>query len=212
MNVISGSYTQQSGATAFASRMFDALDTKKQGYLSESDLNGLLKSSDDSTANAGNMIRALDTDGDGKVTKTEFTSAIDKMVTQLGDQMMQARMGRGGPPAGAPPPPPKGDEAGLSKDQLSDMAAKSSDSPAASDLNALIASFDTADTNGDGKVSFSEAQAFREETQAQDADVARPSSTEDVARQFLRSMAQYLASASGVDGGSGESGGVSLMA
>jgi Ca2+-binding EF-hand superfamily protein len=192
--------------------MFDALDTKKQGYLSELDLQGLLKSADDSTANAGDMIRALDTDGDGKVTKSEFSSAIDKMVTQLGDQMMQARMGRGHPPAGAPPPP-KGDDAGLSKDQLSEMAAaQSSDSPASSDLNALVASFDAADANGDGKVSFSEAQAFREKTQSQDDDAARPSSSEDAARQFLRSMAQYLASASGVESGSGESGTVSLMA
>jgi Ca2+-binding EF-hand superfamily protein len=183
-----------SGSASFAGKIFDALDTKKQGYLSETEIQAALTSGQTTSSSAKNVLTALDADGDGKVTKAEFTDAIDKMAQQLGDQMLQARMAHGRPPQGAPPQgAPAPDAGGMTKDQLSVMAAdEKAGSSGAQGLKALVASFDQADTDGDGKVSFEEARAFSEQKQTSDTAATTP--TGDAAQRFLRVIAEYLSS------------------
>lgn len=195
------------GSTGFAGKMFDALDTKKQGYLSEADIQSALSSTPSTSSSAKDVLAALDGDGDGKVTKAEFTDAIDKMAQQLGEQMMRSRIAHGRGPAGPPAgKPPSVDGAGFTKDELSAMASKASSNSAKSQsLQSLVANFDAADTDGDGKVSFAEARAFREKEQTSETGSAAGGS--DPAQRFLQVIAQYLSSESGNgnEGGVGQS-------
>jgi Ca2+-binding EF-hand superfamily protein len=153
-----------------AGKLFDKLDTKQQGYLELSDLqsafDGLSTSSGSSSVE--DVFSQLDGDSDGKVTKDELTSSLQALAEQLDSQFAQQRMrgsdGGGGPSGmqGMPPPPPPGDDAGFSKDELSQQLEEigSSDSTRASLIDKIVNNFDAADSDGDGKVSFKEAMAY----------------------------------------------------
>jgi len=146
-----------------ADKLFGALDTDNQGYIEESDLASALSSiSGSDSSNAADLFASLDSDSDGKVTRDEFSSALQSAASQLDAQFDEMRM-QGGMP---PPPPPPGDDAGFSKDELSDQLAEigDTDSKRSSLISDIVANFDAADTDGDGKVSFKEAMAY-EQTQ-----------------------------------------------
>lgn len=133
------------------------------------------------TSSADDLFAQLDSNGDGKVTKDEFTSSLKKLSDELDSQFNNMRMnGFGGQQGGGmsaaggmPPPPPDGggaqggqggSDSGFTKDQLTSQLNDigSSDSKRASLLSNVVNNFDTADSNGDGKVSFSEAMALQQ--------------------------------------------------
>lgn len=150
------------------SQIFAKLDTKSQGYLEKSDLvSAFSKIGDDNSSSvAEDVFQALDSDQDGKVTESEFSSTLSKLQEQLDSQFDQMRMqghgGHGPQGMGGMPPPPPQNDTGFTKDELSSQleASDSSDSQRTSLISNIVQNFEAADTDGDGKVSFSEAQAY----------------------------------------------------
>jgi Ca2+-binding EF-hand superfamily protein len=191
---------------------FSKIDTKGQGYLDKADLESALggisgSGQTDASASADAMLKALDGNSDGKVTKQEMSDGLEKLASALDSQFdnMRTRDGQhahngspshagGGKPSGA-------DGAGFSKDELTTMATQAADSgsQAAANLSSLVASFDQADTDGDGKVSFQEAQAFRAGDASASASSASGSSApglgasddHKVMGQIMRLIASY---------------------
>lgn len=159
---------QKPDPSAMAADVFSLLDTANKGYIDSTDLAGALASTG-SAASAEQLFGSMDADSDGKVTQQELGSLLQKVADSLEDSFGAARVGQamGNRP---PPPPPGGEDEGLSAEQIGSMAAEAeaSGSPQASELSALAESFDEADTNQDGKVTFQEAMAFRE-SQANEA-------------------------------------------
>jgi Ca2+-binding EF-hand superfamily protein len=155
---ISGSNTwsmMQSMRQKMAEDLFAKLDTSSQGYIDKSTLQAALENASSSTSNVDALFSKLDVDGDGKVTKQEFTDTLQQLESQL---HANANLQSGGMP---PPPPPQND-AGFTKDELSSQLSEigSTDSKRSSLISSVIANFDKADTDGDGKVSMQEAMAF----------------------------------------------------
>lgn len=151
-----------------SSKLFSALDTKSQGFLEKSDFvsafSKLSSSSSDSTS-VDDIFSALDSDSNGQVTESEFSSTLAKLQEQLDSQFNQMRMhgsGGGGPQGAGGPPPPPADDAGFTQDELSSQleAIGSSDSKRGSTISNIVNNFEAADTNSDGKVSFTEAMAY----------------------------------------------------
>ncbi|MCG2578790.1 EF-hand domain-containing protein [Dechloromonas sp. XY25] len=150
------------------SQLFAKLDTKSQGYLEKSDLLSAFAKigGDSSSSSADEVFQALDSDSDGKVTESEFSTTLSKLQEKLDSQFTQMRMqghgGHGPQGMGGMPPPPPQDDAGFTKDELSSQLEDigSSDSQRSSFISNVVQNFEAADTDGDGKVSFSEAQAY----------------------------------------------------
>jgi Ca2+-binding EF-hand superfamily protein len=163
---ISGSSSSsmiQSMRQKMAEDLFAQLDTSSQGYIDKSTLQAALdktsssSSSTSSTTNVDALFSKLDNNGDGKVTKQEFTDTLKQLESQL---QANANPQSGGMP---PPPPPQND-AGFTKAELTSQLSEigSSDSKLTSLISSVIANFDKADTNGDGKVSMQETMAFEQ--------------------------------------------------
>ncbi|MCE9632686.1 MAG: EF-hand domain-containing protein [Methylophilales bacterium] len=155
-----------SNVSSMMSQLFARLDTKKQGYIDKSELQSAFAevsstdgASSDSTASADALFAKLDANGDNQVSQDELSTGIQNLASQLESQFHQMRMQGQGQ---GMPPPPDDSNGGLTKDQLSSMATKigSQNSEMASKLTDLVNNFDKADSNGDGKVSRQEAQAY----------------------------------------------------
>ncbi|MDP3637912.1 MAG: EF-hand domain-containing protein [Azonexus sp.] len=156
-------------ASQMASQLFSRLDTKSQGYIEKTDLASAfsqISTQTGSSPSVDDVFSALDGDSDGKVTKDEFASVLAQLQEQMDSQRMQGA--HGGPPGagGMPPPPPPGNDAGFTKEELSSQleSAESSDTQRNSLLTKIVENFEAADSDGDGKVSFSEAMAYDEST------------------------------------------------
>ncbi|MBC3918693.1 EF-hand domain-containing protein [Undibacterium sp. CY18W] len=182
-----------------ADSVFSKLDTKNQGYLEISDLetafgnisgtSSSTTSATSSTASTGtsstsnsstvnDLFKKLDSDGDGKVTKDEFSSGIKKLSDELETQFNARRT------SGARPPPPpdgggQGEDGGLDKTQLTDLASKvgESNSSAGAALTQVAQNFEAADTNQDGKVSLQESIAYLEKTASASGTTSTGTST-----------------------------------
>ena len=159
------------GNTSAFSQLFSRLDSKGQGYLEKSDFASAFSAigeSDESSIE--NVFAALDGDSDGKVTESEFSSTLSQLQQELDSQFAQMRMqgmaGQGpqGMAGGMPPPPPPND-AGFTEDELTAQLEEigDSDSDRASLISDIVANFEAADTDSDGKVSFQEAMAYKNE-------------------------------------------------
>lgn len=158
-------------ASEVASQVFSKLDTKNQGYLEKSDFVSALQTLDQSdsskagssSASADDLFSALDGDGDGKITKSELTDSLKQVEQQLDQQFQQMRMQGGMQAGGMRPPPPPQDDQGLTQEQLTTRASEVSktDSKQAEFLNSVAESFEKADANQDGKVTFKEAMEFK---------------------------------------------------
>src|SRR5450830_1110677 len=85
-----GTTIDSSSASTLASTLFDKLDTKKKGYIDQADLQAAAPTSKDD--NSAAVFKALDTDGDGKVTKSELSTALDKVGEQLNAQRDASRV------------------------------------------------------------------------------------------------------------------------
>ena len=194
-------------------KLFSQIDTKNQGYIDETGLTSALQQVSGSSTNSSNGVSAdelfthLDTNGDGKVTKQEMVNAMKKMEAELQSQFDRMRtngaMGANGSGA-PPPPPPPSDDAGFTKDELTAQLQQigSTDSKRSSLLTDIINNFDKADTDGDGKVSFKEAMAYKQAssttgststTASSSSSTATSSSDTDakVLRQIMQLMHAY---------------------
>ena len=166
-------------ASQMASQLFSRLDTKSQGYIEKSDLasafSQISTKAEESTTSVDDVFSALDGNSDGKVTKDEFASVL----AQLQEQMDSQRMQGGSHGAGGMPPPPPGDDAGFTKDELTSQieSADSSDTQRTELLNKIVENFEAADSDGDGKVSFTEAMAYDESTKTATTDSSSTSGT-----------------------------------
>ena len=165
---------QRPDPTKMASDLFSKLDTTGKGYLEKSDLQSAFDqlsstsgatSGSSGTASADEVFNSLDSDSNGKVTQDEMASGLQKIADQLDSQFNKMREG-GMQGAGAmppPPPPPDGaDSAGFTKDELTSQLEQigSSDSTRSSLISNIVNNFAEADSDGDGKVSLSEAMAY----------------------------------------------------
>lgn len=157
-------------SSSIASQLFSKLDTSSKGYLEKSDLASAFSkiSSDGDSSGIDEMFSALDSDSDGKVTESEFSTTLAKLEEQLQSnyQQSQGMGGPGGPGGGMPPPPPQDDE-GFTQEELQSQldalsSSEDSDSERTSLISDIVNNFEAADTDGDGKVSFQEAMAYRE--------------------------------------------------
>lgn len=197
-----GSYSSASAAftrpdpSQMASKLFSKLDTKGQGYIEESDLQSAFSQvfsstdSSSSSSDASSLFSALDSDSNGQVTESEFSSSIQKLADALDSQAFGSRMaggmggmgGAGGAGAmgGMPPPPPRDeDDAGFTKDQLSSQLEEigSTDSERSSLISDVVANFEAADANGDGKVSRAEAMAYQQSSSSSTSSSTSGTST-----------------------------------
>lgn len=198
-------------------KLFSELDTTGKGYLEKSDLASAFQQID-STAGTGSntsvddVFSALDTDADGKLTKEEMTSSLQKLGQELDNQFNAMRMSGMGGPGGAqgmpPPPPPPADEedAGLTQDEMTEIAATTTDTKLADLLNSVASNFEAADANGDGRVTRQEAMDYQTSqagtsasTGASTLSNAAVTSSSDSEAQVLRRIMD-LVRAYGLDG------------
>ncbi|MDP2869263.1 EF-hand domain-containing protein [Methyloversatilis sp.] len=158
-----GTQRKRPEAAEVAAQVYAQLDVAGKGYVDSNDLTAALGSSGDS-ASAKSLFDTMDGDSDGKVTEKELATLLQKVTDQFEDSFAAARVGQA--MGSRPPPPPSGGggDKGMTAEELGAVAedAEASGSAQASDLAALVESFDEADTDEDGKVSFQEAMAFRE--------------------------------------------------
>lgn len=151
-----------SQVSSMASSLFAKLDTKKQGYFELSDLKSAFETIQDQQSQPDEVFAMLDGNGDGKVTQSELTSSMQSVADSLDAQFNDMRMSMAMAGSGMMPPPPPQNDTGFSKDELSSQLEEigSSDSKRASLISSIVANFDQADADGDGKVSFREAMAY----------------------------------------------------
>lgn len=156
------------GSSTALTQLFSKLDTKNQGYLEKSDLASAFSkiSSSDQSSSVDELFSTLDGDGDGKVTSSEFSSTLSQLQSELDSQYNSMRMqgyssAHGGHGGGMPPPPPESDS-GFTQDELQSQLDEigSTDSQRSDFITNIVNNFEAADTDSDGKVTFSEAQAY----------------------------------------------------
>ncbi|MFZ6720744.1 EF-hand domain-containing protein [Undibacterium sp. Ji49W] len=212
-----------------ADSVFSKLDTKNQGYLEISDLEtafGNISGTSSSTARSttastatgasstsssstvNDLFKKLDSDGDGKVTKDEFSSGIKKLSDELETQFNARRTS-----GSRPPPPPdggggQGEDGGLDKTQLTDLASKvgESNSSAGAALTQVAQNFEAADTNQDGKVSIQESIAYLEKTASASGSSSTGTSTSATASTTSTSASSGTSTSSDSTGTSATSG------
>ncbi len=159
-----------SSYSSTASYLFSKIDTSNKGYIEKDDLVSAFSSlTSTSDTSASDVFSQLDSDSDGKVTESEFSSTLQQLAETLNSQYDQSRM-QGAMP---PPPPPPADDAGFTEDELTSQLEEIGDTDAArsSLISSIVENFDAADTDGDGKVSHTEAMTYAEAN-----DIATPAS------------------------------------
>lgn len=140
-------------SSSSVSNLFAKIDTKNQGYIEKGELQTALDqlSLEDNSTTVDKIFSKLDTDNDGQLTEQEMVDGMEKLAAELNGQYNQSRLGQGG-----------SDDSGFSQDELTSMIEEigDSDSERTSLMQSIVDNFDTADTDGDGTVSNSEAIAY----------------------------------------------------
>lgn len=192
--------TRRPDPSEMVSNLFSKLDTKNQGYLEESDLEAALSeiADDSSSVSVSDLFSQLDADGDGKVTESEMSSSLQQLADQLDagfNNMRTSVMGGGMPP---PPPPLNGEDEGFTEEELTAQLEEvgSTDSARSSLLSSIVANFDEADTNDDGKVSMQEAMAYEQSsatsTTTAVAGTSETASSDTTQAEVLRWIMQLM--------------------
>lgn len=187
-----------SSISSLASTLFARLDTKSQGYIEKTDLQSAFDklATSSSASSADEVFSSLDSDQDGKITESELSSSLQKLADQIDSQLdgmrMSSAMGAMGGSGGMPPPPPADDE-GFTQDELSSQLDEigSTDSKRSSLISNIVANFDEADTDGNGKVSMQEAMAYDQANSSSTSNSAgssRATSTENEFAVMLKVM------------------------
>lgn len=175
------SSVSSSMASSWANKLFTQLDTKNQGYIEQSDLESAFSKISDSTADVEDVFTQMDSDSDGKVTENELTTALQQVAEELDSQFNSMRMqggseGMGGPggPGGMPPPPPPENDTGFTAEELASQLEEigDTDSKRSELISNVLANFDEADSDGDGKVTFQEAMALDQSSESSSSTTA----------------------------------------
>ena len=152
--------------TEAAGNLFGKLDSQNKGYLEQSDFSSLLNGLQNKEAKTKSeeLFSTLDSDSDGQLTSSEFSDNFSNLLYSA-----QGMMGA----MGSKPTPPQ--DSGKSKDELTALVEElgQEDETATEGLQSLLDNFDTADADGDGKVTMQEAMAYRESTEGS-GDKAMP--------------------------------------
>lgn len=171
-------------AADMANKLFSTLDTQGQGYLEKSDLaSALSQIGSTGESELDEVLAQLDADSDGKLTQTELTDSLQRLSDQLDQQfdslLMQGAMGGMGGMGGMPPPPPPAQDSGFTEDELNAQLAEigDTDDVRADLLETVLNNFSAADTDGDGKVSFTEAMAAKQAADGSTAATGTGTST-----------------------------------
>ncbi len=188
-------------STSSISQLFAKLDTKSQGYLEKSDLVSAFSeiASGSGSSAAEEVFAALDSDSDGKVTESEFSTTLAKLQEELDSQFNQMRMqGAGGPPPadmeGMPPPPPPANDEGFTLAELEEQleSITATDSKRASFISNITENFAAADSDGDGKVSLAEAQAYNDGATESSAAAGTNASAASSEAQIMMNIMQLM--------------------
>ncbi len=177
-------------ATKFAEALLTSMDSDSSGSIDSAEFSSaaLSLSSSSDTSSATETFSALDTNQDGVVSVDELTSSLSSILGQ------QGTMASGNTPP-PPPPPSKEDDTGYTKDELTAMSSdvSSTDSKLSSLFETLAANFDSADTDGDGKVTSAEAMAYQESTKQASTGSTTTSNSEDglLKKLMEQIIAQY---------------------
>lgn len=149
-----------------ASDLFSKLDSTGKGYLEAADLQSAISGS--TSTSTDSLFATLDQDSDGKVTESEFSTQVSQLLQQLDAQLQSDRVSQSMGAQGMPPPPPPPNDTGFTKEELQSQLEEigSSDSKRSSLISNIVANFEAADTDGDGKVSFAEARAYDESSKS----------------------------------------------
>ncbi|KAF7598243.1 MAG: calcium-binding protein [Candidatus Dactylopiibacterium carminicum] len=187
--------------SSLASSLVSRLDSQNKGYLEQADLQSALTGlSSDAEDEAASLFSALDSDSDGKLTESELTASLNRLAEQLESQLSSGRMQQalGNMP---PPPPPPEDDEGFTLDELKAQLNEigNSDSEQASLISNIVANFEAADTNGDGKVSFTEAQAYDQSLSSTTTTASAGSAATDEAELAAMLRVMQLARSYGSD-------------
>jgi len=169
---------QHANSAKMAENLFSKLDTSGQGYVQKADIQSALDSissgtsSSSSSSNVDDFFGTLDSNSDGKVTLQELSDTLTNVMSQM-EQQFQITRTQASVSSGSIDgtknlantlSPQQGTDQGLSKETLANQLQEigSSDSNRYERNLALLNNFDSADTNGDGMISHSEAHAFNE--------------------------------------------------
>ena len=197
-SLFSSKNSKTSSSSSAIENLFSQLDTTGKGYLEKSDLSTAFSqisgttssTSTSSTASVDEVFAKLDSDSDGKVTEDELSTGLDNLAAALDSQFNQLRMSGGMPP----PPPPSDSDSGFTQDELESQLAEidSSDTTRSDLLTKIVANFDEADTDSDGKVSFQEAMAYDESTTSTASSATTASSASADAGFTVDELTQQL--------------------
>lgn len=171
-------------SSQITNNIFSKIDTSNQGYIGKSEFTDAMEksNSNDQTTDAQALFDSIDADSDGKITKSELSTKIESLLSQLDSSMQGTGRGHGmGRPSGM------GDEAGITKEQATELASSTDNKKPSSIMSEISENFDEIDTDKDGKVSREEGKAFHEANQAQTST----SGTSQVEELKLR-MAQLI--------------------
>ena len=176
--------------TEAAGNLFGKLDSQNKGYLEQSDFSSLLSGlqNNEASTKSEDLFSSLDSDGDGLLTSSEFSDNFSNLLYSA-----QGTMGA----MAAKPAPPQ--DSGKSKDELTALLQEleQDDEKSSEGLQALLDNFDTADADGDGKVTMQEAKSFRESQQTEPSSLASKVSTssdnsESISKLLSRTMQQLM--------------------
>jgi Ca2+-binding EF-hand superfamily protein len=184
-------------AASWASSLFSKLDTNNQGYIDKGGLQSAFSQLAVTDSASGNtdvdqIFTQLDTDGDGRITETELSDTLTTLVDQLYSKDGSMCGGMGMPPSGGME---GATDQGFTQDELTSMAQEigSSDSKRSSLMTSLATNFDTADTDGNGRITRDEAMAYAQAGQTDGANAATTDSvTTDTAGNGLDGKAAAL--------------------
>jgi Ca2+-binding EF-hand superfamily protein len=157
------------------------LDTKGQGYIEKSDLQGAFDQVSSKTPSVDDVFNALDNNDDGKITKQEMSDSVQKLADQLVSQLQSMRMS--GKMGGM-------DSAGMSKGDISGMAESATGSTSQM-LSDLVQNFDAADTNQDGNISAQELMAYQASSETTSSSNGAQSGDAKVMARIMDLMATY---------------------
>ena len=158
--------TSTTSTASLTNALFSKLDTKQKGYIDAADLKSAAGTDDADGSQSAQLLKQLDSDGDGKITKSELSTAIDKVGAELNAQLDQSRTANATANAttnattdattdvksGAAPAQKAGGGGGAPA-----AASGASDSTTATTTKYVAA----ADTNDDGTVSADEEAAYK---------------------------------------------------
>lgn len=185
------SNTTNDRSAQFAEALLSVMDADASGEIDSAEFSKAaleLSSISDESA-ISEAFSGLDTDENGSIGLDELSSAFSQMAAQ-------GTMAAGGPPPPPPGPPPSKSEdeedTGYTVEELTTLASETSstDSTLSSLFDTLVANFDAADENGDGRVSATEAMAY--EASAKEESMGTTKVQEDDKMKNL--LAQIIAS------------------